>query len=140
MASRAIEFAIGLTETSDFGTIYCSDILKLITGRLCRNPSVYEHLETPRLKPFLESFMTMDNRFGSGLNDYHMVDVKRVIRCAVAVEDWGFLPHIKKVLAGVRVIRQDLLEEDRYDYAEEVKIEQAEALLNATVRLFEKNS
>ncbi len=58
LANRALDFAIGITKMDDFGGshgfIYRSDVLKIIVGRLDREPEIYRDIETPSLKIFLE--------------------------------------------------------------------------------------
>lgn len=139
LVSRALEFAIKLTQ-NDLGgmrsSFYRSDVLKVIAGRLERTPHIYESIKTPSLRLFLESFLEEKYLSKHDIIDYGMVDVRRVIRCAVAVEAWGFMPYIEKVLFKLRNQRKP----ERYDFGKEIEILESLAFLQEAVRLFEEKT
>ena len=132
LVSRALEFATGITKLEEglSGLFRKSDILKIIAARLENTPHIYQNLKTPSLKPFLESFLVREYQSKYDIIDYEMVDVKRVIRCVIAVCDWGLLPHLEKVLAKVYQSRENLIKTKpkKYDYRKEVEILQTEGL------------
>jgi len=140
LVSRALEFATGITKLEEglSGLFRKSDILKIIAARLENTPHIYQNLKTPSLKPFLESFLVREYQSKYDIIDYEMVDVKRVIRCVIAVCDWGLLPHLEKVLAKVYQSRENLIKTKpkKYDYRKEVEILQTEVLLKETIRFF----
>ena len=140
LVSRALEFATGITKLEEglSGLFRKSDILKIIAARLENTPHIYQNLKTPSLKPFLESFLVREYQSKYDIIDYEMVDVKRVIRCVIAVCDWGLLPHLEKVLAKVYQSRENLIKKKKkkYDYRKEVEILQTEVLLKETIRFF----
>ena len=139
LISRAIEFAIGLTKMSDFARIggfsHRSDILKIVVARLEHTPSIYQKLNAPSLRSFLEWFLALQYQSKFNTADYEMVDIKRVVRCAVAVEDWSFLPHLEKVLAKVYQ-DQENRQKERYDFRKEVDVLEVQAFLRETIRFF----
>jgi len=137
LVSRAIEFAIKITKdgfADDVGFIYRSDILKIIAGRLERTPHIYQSPKMPSLKPFLKSFLVQEYESKHGIIDYELVGVKRVIRCAIAVKDWEFLPLIEKVLFKLRNQKKP----ERYEFRKEIEILESLAFLKEAVRLFKE--
>jgi len=140
LANRALDFAIGITEMDDFGGvhgfIYRSDVLKIIAGRLDRSPEIYQDIATPSLKLFLESFLVRTYQPDSIINDFTMVDIKRVVRCAIKVEDWQFLPMIELVLCKLANQKRP----EKYDFKQEVAITESLAFLKEALRLFREKT
>lgn len=138
LANRALDFAVGITKIDNFGDtqgfIYRSDILKIIAGRLDRSPEIYWHTETPVLKSFLQSFLIRSYQPDSIIYDFIMVDIKRVVRCAVKIEDWGFMPLVEQVL--YKLFNQK--RPKKYDFRQEVEMLENIAFLKEAVRLFRK--
>lgn len=144
LVSRALEFAIGITKREDFGGSqgfsHRSDVLKIVAARLENTPHIYQNLKTPSLKLFLESFLVQEYQSKYDIIVYEMVDIKRVIRCAIAVWDWGFLPHLEKVLAKIYQSQENQKKTRTYDYRKEVEILQTEALFKETIRFFREKT
>ncbi len=133
---RAIEFAIGLTKKEDsLGSLprsfYRSDILKIIAGKLDKDPEIYWNMGTPSLKLFLESFLVEAYQPHSIITYDVMVDIRRSVRCAIKVEDWQFLTLIEKVLYNL--YNQERPE--KYEFKKETERKENLAFLKEAVQL-----
>ena len=135
LVNRSLDFAVGITKMDDFGGshgfVYRSDVLKIIAGRLDRSPEIYRDIETKSLKLFLESFLVQAYQPNSTIYDSTMVDIKRVVRCAIKVEDWRFLPLIEQVLYKLSNQKRP----ERYEFKQEAEIMENLAFLREAVRL-----
>ena len=131
LANRAFDFAVEIAKTENF-SIYKSDILKLITGKLVRSPEMYyiQRVEAEDLRLFLESFLVRAYQTNFKISDFTMVDIRRVVRCANSVEDWRFLPLIELVL--YKYYNQERPE--RYDFDKEIEILENITFLREAVR------
>ena len=140
LINRALDFAVGITKMDYFGTLrgffYLSDVLKIIAGRLDRSPEIYQDIKTPALKLFLESFLVQAYQPNSTIYDFTMVDIKRVVTCAISVEDWQFLPLIEQVLYKLSNQRRP----ERYDFKQEVEILRNITFLKEAVRFFREKT
>ena len=137
--SRAMNFAIGLTQNNFGGSpgfLYRSNILKLVVGKLERTSHIYQSIEMPSVKLFLESFLVKAYQPNSTISDYAMVDIKRVVRCAISVGDWHFLPQIELVLYKLSNQRRS----KRYDFKQEAEILENIAFLREAVRFFREKT
>lgn len=143
LSNRAIDFAIGIVsgKADLFGWnpyLEASNVLKIVAGRLEKTPGIYQSLDLSSLKPFLETFLTIACRSQLSLIDYKMIDVKRVIRCILAVYDWSFLFYIEKVLIKVRQRKKEL-QNIEANFQENVSIREAEVFLEETIKFIKKN-
>ncbi|MEK7503627.1 MAG: hypothetical protein AAB577_01450 [Patescibacteria group bacterium] len=140
LVNRALDFAIGITKLEHFGSSYGfqhrSDVLKIIAGRLNKSPMAYQDITTPDLKLFLESFLVKAYERDFPIYDCTMIDIKRVVHCAINVEDWTFLPLIEKVLYKLYNQKRP----ERYDFGEEVEILENITFLREAVRLFREKT
>jgi len=139
LVNRALDFAIGITKMDDsggsHGFCYRSDVLKIIVGRLDRSPEIYHDLKTPKtLKLFLESFLVETYQSKFPIIDCRMVDIRRIVNCAIRVEDWEFLPLIQQVHQKLYNQRRS----KKYDFKQEAEIEESLAFLKEAIRLCEE--
>lgn len=135
LAFRAIEFAIAITNREDFGGTrrfsHRSDILKIIAGKLGKEPEIYYDIGKPSLKIFLESFLIEAYQPEPVITYDMMIDIRRVVNCIVKVEDWGFLTLIERVL-------NKLYNQERtkiYNFKQEAEIKEDLVFLKEAVRL-----
>lgn len=135
LANRAFDFAVGIAKKS-YLYLYRSDILKIIAGKLDRSPEIYQDIETPSLRLFLESFLVQAYQPNFTIYDSTMVDIKRVVRCAVKVGDWRFLPLVEQVLYKLSNQRRP----ERYDFREEVEFKENLAFLKEAARLLREKT
>ena len=140
LSNRTLDFAISITEMNDFGDssgyFYRSDVLKIITGKLDRSPEIYQDITTPALRLFLESFLVAAYQPNATIFDGTMVDIRRVVRCAIKAEDWHFLPMIEQVLYKLYNQKRP----ERYDFRQEVEILENIAFLKEAVRLLREKT
>ncbi len=135
LINRALDFAVGITKMDFFagthGFVHRSDVLKIVSGRLDESPRIYRDMETSTLKLFLQSFLVQTCQPNSTIYDFTMVDIKRVVRCVIKVEDWDFLPLIEQVLYKL----SNQSRPKGYDFKQEVETLENIAFLREAVRL-----